>query len=143
MKIRHATSEDVEEMAILWRMMIKEIQPNGEANKAWWIQYQREMMKTNLYCSFVATYQSVMVGFINGLVYPDAVTGDLIGLGQDFYVVPEFRGGKITKLLYRNLIKSGKKRGVKALEFTCFEGQLDMWMNKGYKINKYYVRRAV
>ena len=141
--IRQGTPDDIEEMAILWRMMIKEILPGSDIQKNWWIKYQAEMMKTDLYRAYVAFYENVMVGFVCGMIYPDATTGKTIGFGQDFYVVPEFRDENISKLLYRKIVVEGKKKGMEAVEMTCFEGQLGLWQKKGFDIHKYHMRRVV
>lgn len=141
--IREATEEDVIEMAILWRMMVKELRPRSEMNDKWWVNYQKEMMKTDMYCAFVAFYEDVMIGFISGVAYPDPMAGCLIGSGQDFYMVPEFRNEKIAMSLYSKLVKKGKERGVEFMEMVCFKDQLKMWTSKGYGIYKYHVRRAV
>ena len=143
MKIREATIDDIGDMALLWRMMIKEIKPESKPNMQWWLAFQKEMMEANIYGSYVATIEGVMVGFICGIIYPDSITGDLVGFGQEFYVMPEFRDSRASKLLYRSLIRMAKEKGANTLEMSCFEGQLELWQSKGFDIHKYHVRRKI
>lgn len=123
--------------------MVKEIKPEANINKDWWIQYQKEIMKTNIYYAFVAVCEDVIVGFITGIVYPDPIDGCLVGLGQEFYIVPEFRKSGISEILYKELLASGKAHGAKFEEMISFEGQLKAWQGKGYNVHKYHLRRAV
>jgi GNAT superfamily N-acetyltransferase len=144
MTVREATEDDLETMAILWRMMVKEISPeSSEMNAEWWMQYQREMIKTSTYRAYVAFCQDVMVGYIVGLLYPDAIAGKMIAFGHDFYIMPEFRSKQLSSILYGKLVRLGKHRGAEVIEMSCFEGQLEMWGKKGYKVERYLMRRSI
>jgi GNAT superfamily N-acetyltransferase len=141
--VRDATEDDLETMAILWRMMIKEISPDNDMNVEWWMQYQKDMIKTSIYKAYVAFYQDVMVGYIVGLLYPDAVEGKVVAFGHDFYIMPEFRDKKLAAILYGKLVRLGKSRGAEIIEMSCFEGQLEMWGKKGYEVERYLMRREI
>lgn len=143
MKIREATIDDIDDMSILWRMMIQEISPDTKPSLEWWIDMQKGMMENNIYGAYVVTIEGVMIGFICGMMYPDSISQKLVGFGQDFYVMPDFREGRAPRLLYRGLMKMAKEKGAEYLEMTCFEGQLDLWQSKGFDIYKYHVRRAI
>jgi GNAT superfamily N-acetyltransferase len=141
--VRIASEGDLDDMSILWRMMLKECRPGLSMNKEWWMKSQAGLMKTDIYCSYVAVCDSVIVGFIVGLLYPDAATGKMIAFGQEFYVVPEYRSSSIARRLYGKLVRKGKEVGAHMIEMSCFEGQLEMWQGKGYNIHTYQIRRAI
>lgn len=143
MTVKEATIEDLPEMAILWRMMVKEIGGHSKMRKDWWIKYQEKMMNTDIYQAYVAFCDDVMVGFIVGMLYPDATSGKMVAFGQEVYIVPGFRNKRLSSLLYGKLVRLGKKRGAEVIEMACFGGQLEMWENKGYNVHNYTIRRAI
>lgn len=143
MIIREAKVEDLKTMVILWRMMVKEIRPDSEMNSEWWLKFQKELMGTEVHRAYVAIECGEMVGYIIGMIYPDALTGKMVAFGQDFYVMPEFRNNKVVGNMYGKLVRLGKEKGAKAIEMLCFENQLEMWENKGYNVYTYHVRREV
>ena len=144
MTVREATHEDLKTMAILWRMMVKEVSPGSEMNMEWWLAYQKEMMPNpNTYRAFVAFSCGEMVGYIVGVLYPDAIEGRMVAFGQEFYIMPEFRDDKLAAILYGRLVRLGKEKGADDIEMTCFDGQLDMWKSKGYHVQKYHIRRSI
>ena len=143
MIIREAKIEDLKTMVILWRMMVKEIRPDSEMNSEWWLKFQKELMGTEVHRAYVAIECGEMVGYIIGMIYPDALTGKMVAFGQDFYIMPEFRKNKVVGNMYGKLVRLGKEKGAKAIEMLCFENQLEMWKNKGYNVHTYHVRREI
>ena len=140
--VRAATIDDLEEMSELWINMMTEINPKPTSNKEWWLNYHREMMKTDVYYAFVA-FDDKMIGYIAGQFYPDATTGELVAFGHDFFILPEYRDTEIASKLYGKLVRTGKAGKADAIEMTCFEGQIELWKSKGYDIQKYHMRRAM
>lgn len=141
--IRDANIEDLPEMSVLWISMLKEINPTGKPNVEWWRENQKEMMKLDIYYPYVAIVDSKIVGFIIGMLYPDPTTGQRVAFGQEFYVLPECRNDKISEGLYGRLVRMGKSLNADCIEMTCFEGQMDFWMNKEYEVQKYCIRRPM
>lgn len=143
MTIREATTEDLNTMGILWRMMVKEINPGAQMNSVWWYKYQEELIGTGIYKAYVAIVCGEMVGYVTGSLYPDAISGDMVAFGQEFYIMPEFRNENLASKLYSKIMKLGKERGASAVEMICYKDQLEMWRKKGYDIQKYHVRRSL
>lgn len=142
MIIREAKIEDLKTMVILWRMMVKEVRPGSEMNPDWWVNFQKELIGTEVYRAYVAIEGGEMVGYVIGMVYPDALTGKMVAFGQDIYIMPEFRNDKVVGRMYGKLVRLGKKRA-KAIEMQCFKDQLAGWLKKGYHIHTYHVRREL
>ncbi|MBW2649054.1 MAG: GNAT family N-acetyltransferase [Deltaproteobacteria bacterium] len=143
MIIREAMTEDLKTMALLWRMMVKEVRPGSEMNTEWWLNFQKELMGTEVYRAYVAIECGEMVGYAVGMIYPDALTGKVVAFGQDIYIMPECRNDKVVGNMYGKLVRLGKEKGAKAIEMLCFESQLEMWKNKGYNVHTYHVRREI
>ena len=141
--IRDAKTDDLPEMAELWVSMLKEINPEGTPNVEWWLENQTEMIKLDIYYPYVAIVEGKMVGFIIGMLYADATTGQRVAFGQDFYVLPEFRNNKISEGLYGKLVRMGKSLNADCIEMTCFDEKMDFWMGKGYSVQKYCIRRPM
>jgi hypothetical protein len=139
--IREAGIDDIEEMGILWRLMMKEIQPEKDVLSKYWEGYQSEMIVTSMYHGLVVFVDDVMVGFVTALIYEDLLTGKKSLFGQDFYLIPELRNSRIARSLYRKMLELGKSQKVEIYEGMCYEGQLEMWKRKGCKVYKYHVRR--
>lgn len=141
--IRDANINDLPEMSGLWVSMLKETNPEGKPNVEWWLECQKEMMTLDTYYLYVATEDKKMVGFITGILYPDATTGERVAFGQEFYVIPERRNDKISEALYGKLVRMGKSLNADCIEMTCFQGQMKFWLNKGYEMQKYCIRRPM
>jgi GNAT superfamily N-acetyltransferase len=71
-----------------------------------------------------------IVGFIDGIIYPEPATGKVHGVGQCFYVMPEYRKTNVGVRLYRAILKIAKEYKVSIIEFTTFNK--DFWLKKGY-----------
>ncbi|MCK5608532.1 GNAT family N-acetyltransferase [Candidatus Pacearchaeota archaeon] len=148
MIIRDATIEDLPEMSGLWVSMLKETNPEVAPNAEWWKQSQKEMMENrdNMgvhYYPYVAIVNDRMVGFIIGILYSDATASQSVALGQDFYVLPEWRNTSISEGLYGKLVRMGKSLNADCIEMTCFKDQLEFWGNSGYSVQKYCIRRPM
>lgn len=148
MIIRDATIEDLPEMSGLWVSMLKETNPEVAPNAEWWKQSQKEMMENrdNMgvhYYPYVAIVNDRMVGFIIGILYSDATASQSVALGQDFYVLPDWRNTSISEGLYGKLVRMGKSLKADCIEMTCFEDQLEFWGNSGYSVQKYCIRRPM
>lgn len=146
--IRDANINDLPEMSGLWVSMLKETSPEVTPNADWWRQNQKEMMGNRAsmglhYYPYVAIEDGKMVGFIIGILYPDPTTDQRVAFGQDFYVLPECRNNKISEALYGRLVRMGKSLNADCIEMTCFEDQMVFWMNKGYEVQKYSIRRPM
>ena len=143
MIVREAKAEDLKIMAILWRMMVKEIRPGTKPNSEWWLNFQKDLIGKDIYSAYVAIVCGEMVGYVVGMLYPDAVTGKMVAFGQDLYIMPEFRDEELAKIMYGKLVRLAKGKKADTIELVCFEGQLEMWKNKGYNIHTYHVRRDI
>ena len=128
--------------------MLKETNPEVTPNAEWWRQNQKEMMENRVsfgvhYYPYIAIVDKKIVGFIIGILYSDATTSQSVALGQDFYIMPEWRNKLIPDGLYGKLVRMGKSLNADCIEMTCFEDQLEFWGNRGYGVQKYCIRRPM
>lgn len=141
--ITRATIDDLDEMSVLWSLMVKEINPGTKLNPDWWVELQKDIIELNHCRAYIAKINNLIVGYILGMLLPDAMSGQIVAFGQEFYIMPEFRDSSMASGLYSRLVKDGKKNGAEVIEMICFKDQLQMWEAKGYEVCKYHIRRAL
>lgn len=139
--IRLGTHEDVVFIAYLWEQMVKESMPEYTPNRLWWENMCRNLLSTGIYWIVVAESKGLIVGFIDGFVYPEPSTGMTHLVGQHFYLLPEYRKSGLGGRLYRTLMKIGKEKGAQKQEFFCFCADQNRWAKKGFQPIRTMMRR--
>jgi GNAT superfamily N-acetyltransferase len=143
MIIRRGTEHDVLKVSRLWLKMVEELAPDFTPNVVWFRNHAHKFLKTGDYAIFVAEEGGKIVGFIDFFIFPEPSTGKIHGVGQHFYVSPEYRGNCISGQLYKKTVDTMKKVGCQALELFCMDNEKRIWTKKGYKPVRTMVRRYI
>jgi len=141
--IRYARPHDVEEIASLWERMVKELKPDYAPNVSWWVGMARTLLKSEAYYALTAVDDETgrIIGFLDGFLYPEPSTGKLHGVGQHFFLIPEYRKTSIAGRLYREAVRKARAAGATVLEFFCFPAEQPFWESKGYAPVRMIMRR--
>lgn len=123
--------------------MVRELAPEYTPNVEWWREHAKRFLSAGTYQAFVAEDGGRIVGFLDGFIFPEPSTGKLHGVGQHFYVLPEYRGTSAAGLLYRHLLKTARESGCQVIELFCFDREKSFWLKKGYKPVRSMVRREI
>ena len=137
--IRLATTEDVKEISALWEKMVLSMRPEWEPRRDIWEAMCVAMLDSGYYSILVAEKDNKIVGFVDGLVTPEPASGKIHGVGQHFFIVPEYRG-MLGGELYREIVSLALKKGAEVLEFFCFPEELTFWQRHGYQAGRIMVR---
>jgi GNAT superfamily N-acetyltransferase len=113
--IRKATVKDISAMALLWRALVLEENPDAKPDLYRWCRVQEDLFKNKMYYVYVAEEDGKVVGFNNGLFLYDMETNQPYVEGGNFYVLPEYRKGPCGMRLHRNSLKVVKGLGAKYL----------------------------
>ena len=146
MKIRLAIKDDAPKVSALWEMMVNEMRPEWTPNRQWWEKMFIALLDTPLVQYTVVVAEEAggnLVGFIDGLILPEPSTGKIHGVGQNFYIMPEYSNSTIAGRLYANIISVALKGGVQILEFFCFPDGIKFWNKRGYGLTRCMMRREV
>lgn len=145
MIVRKATPDDIERVSILWEQMVKEMRPDFTPNRQWWMQMCQSFMSNGFieYELIVAEDNDKIIGFIDGMMFPEPSTGKVHGTGQHFYILPEYRKTMVAAKLYRQIISIAIKKGIDAVEFFCFPESIKFWKKRGYNLTRCMMRRTV
>ncbi len=140
--IRLGNKKDVEQISKLWFQMVNELRPDWKPNINWWKKmcYALLDMK-DFYSIAVAEIKGEIVGFMDGLAFPEPSTGKLHGVAQHFYILPKYRKSNVALKLYRYVLRLAQERKVEIFEFFCFSDNKDFWSKKGYKEIRTMMRR--
>jgi GNAT superfamily N-acetyltransferase len=140
--IRYAAPHDVEEIASLWERMVKELKPEYAPNAGWWVGMAKALLNTEAYHAVTAVDDQTgrIIGFLDGFIYPNPLTGAIHGVGQHFYVLPEYRKTPVAARLYREALKKAKAKGSKIIEFLT---DATTWQRKGYVTQGFMVGRTI
>ena len=145
MIIRTATKEDAYKVSCLWEQMVNESRPKFTPNREWWEKMFVSLMDTPIlqYNVVVAEYEGAIVGFIDGLIFPEPSTGKIHGVGKHFFVLPEHRKSTIAGRLYVDIVGIALKSGAEVLEFFCFPKGINFWEKRGYGLSQCMMQREV
>jgi len=143
--IREATKDDVENISILWEMMVNEMRPELTPNKNWWASMCKSFLaqETTGYKIVVAQKEDEIIGFVDGFIFPEPSTGKIHGVGQHFFILPEYRKGSAAAGLYKTIVSIAIKKGAEVLEFFCFPEGMKFWGKRGYKLTRCMMRREI
>lgn len=139
--IRAGGIDDIEAVSKLWAQMVVELAPDYSPRIDWWCEMAYRLFSTGVYCQFVAEEDGIIIGFIDGLVYPEPATGRMHGVGQHLYVIPAMRNTSVASRLYRRAMKEASKKSIDIVEFFCFDSEQQMWAKKGYRPVRTLMRR--
>ena len=84
-----------------------------------------------------------IVGFIDGLAFPEPSTGMMHGVGQHMYISPEYRNTSVALKIYRRIMQVARHFKVKNWEFFCAADNTELWTKKGYIPQRIMMRRRV
>lgn len=143
MIIRRGQIGDVLKVSRLWLKMVNELAPDYTPNVEWWRSHAEQFLKNGNYSMFVAEEGGKLVGFLDFFLFYEPSTGKLHGIGQHFYVIPEYRGNCVSGKLYRNTVKAMKEKGCKVMELFCFDNEKTMWEKKGFVLKRMLLRREL
>jgi GNAT superfamily N-acetyltransferase len=136
-------SNRIKDISNLWLALVKELAPDYTPNRDWWCDMAENLIKTDVYHILAYESGSKLIGFIDFFIYPEPSTGKIHGVGQHFYVLPEYRYTGISGKLYRSAIKYGKDHGAEMMEFCCFYADINKWQRKGYIPLRAIMRRSI
>jgi len=139
--IREATPVDIPAISALWEQMVREMRPGWTPRRDIWEEMCRTLMDQPFYTVLVAEGNGI-VGFADGMIFIEPSTGQVHGVGQHFYVIPEQRGF-VGGILYREIVSRALAGGAKVLEFFCFPEELSLWGRHGYQPARAMVRLNV
>lgn len=140
--IRMATKEDVGNISLLWEKMVLSMRPGWQPSREVWEGMCIAMMDSGFYSVLVVEKDKNIVGFADGMMFPEPSTGKMHGVGQHFFILPEYRG-MLGGELYREIISLALEKGAEVLEFFCFPEELPFWNRHGYQPARIMVRRYV
>ena len=143
MVIRKGNKNDILKVSRLWLQMVNELSPKFTPNVQMFRAHCEKFMSNGNYEMFVADEGGRIVGFLDFFLFPEPSDGKLHGVGQHFYVIPEYRGNCVSGKLYKNTIRTMKERGCAVRELCCFENEKQGWIKKGYEPLRSIVRRDI
>ena len=143
MIIRHATKDDAYEVSLLWEKMVKEMRPEFTPNRGWWEKMMIALIEspTVQYTVIVAERQGEIIGFIDGLIFPEPSTGKIHGVGQHFFILPKYRHSSIAGRLYGSIVGHALKKKAEVLEFFCSPENIQFWNKRGYGLMRCVMRK--
>lgn len=140
--IRLATKKDIKDVSVLWEKMVLSMRPDWNPNKDLWETMCNTLMDSGFYSILVAESENSIIGFIDGMIFTEPSTGKTHGVGQHFFILPEYRG-RVGGELYREMVSLALKKGAEVLEFFCFPEELPFWRRHGYQPARVMVRSYV
>lgn len=139
MKIRQATSKDILQVSLLWLKMVRELTPYNTPNIEWWKSREHYLMCMENYMMYVAEDDGKLIGFIDQMVCPEPSNSKIIGIGQTFYVLPEYRNSNVAGRLWKKFIRHFKEKGAQEIEVICADEQKPLWERHGFRFKYNYM----
>jgi ribosomal protein S18 acetylase RimI-like enzyme len=144
--IRAATSSDVPKVATLQQEFIIEHQKlyddtfyalHPAASKEW-SSWALKKIQTNELGLFIAVENDTIIGYISGYIETRAPIYKLLTIGyiSNMYVLPNFRGKKISSKLHHALLQWFKEKNVAHIELNVdarATATIATWQHLGYK----------
>jgi len=142
--VRRGDIDDLEAVSGLWLEMVHELAPDYEPRVDWWRGMAEGLFGTGVYRLYVAeSLAGRIVGFIDGILYPEPATGLLHAVGQHFYVLPGYRRTSIAGRLYKAAMKAARSEDVDNIEMFCFNRAQTFWSKRGFSSVRSLMRRRV
>lgn len=142
-QIRNSKEEELDQIAVLWGTLMKELEPKAVPDVEFYMKSRAALMKQPhwLMLSAVLPEDGEVIGFVEGLVYYDAVFSKNIGSVSCVYVLPEYRKTLVSKALYKTLYQIADQAGVTTVEIVCSESEQFKWKKKGFNHPRVVLRR--
>ena len=117
----------------LWLELIREFCPKYAPNVEWWLLECNVLFKMENFKVFVVRDDDErIVGFCTVLVYNDPATGERIGAGREFYVMPEYRKTRMAYRLMKDSEGYARKMGATLFEMYVVSDRMKFWFKRGY-----------
>jgi len=117
----------------MWKQMVLEKRPDWNPRPDWWMEISYNLFISGLYTQLIAYDDTTPVGFMDFFVMPEPSTGEIHGVGQHLYVIPEARGKFVAGRLIREAKKIAGKKGVTVVDLFTFSDEVDQWAKCGYR----------
>jgi GNAT superfamily N-acetyltransferase len=143
LNIRLATDADIPKVAFLWKRMNKEFEPDNISRLDWWVTQTRELLKTRTYYLFVAEEGEDFLGYVNFIVIDEPSDGKRHAIGQQLYVIPEYRNTPLAGRLWKAAYTAAKKAEAQMMDTTAYNGTRPFWEKRGFTLYCYYLRKEV
>jgi len=141
--MEYSFDKDIEDIAPLWLLMVNEVDPEATPNIDWWLDLTSRLKRSGNYVVITAEKDNKIVGFCDGLIFNDPLSGKKTGMGQHFYILPEYRETATAEKLYRDCDAKLIEIGAKAIELQCYKEKERFWTKAGYKPIRIIMRRSV
>lgn len=139
--IRFAKKEELEAVSLLWEVMVKEKNPDADRNL--WLKMTETVFDSDMYFLMIAIEGEKIIGFIDCMDFMEPTTGKKHGVGQSFYIMPEYRDTTVAGLLWNSMFAHAQDTGVQTLELACYPDMMRFWSRRGFKTEKIIMRRNV
>lgn len=145
MKIRLANKEDVQSVATLWLLLIEETYPEETPSvKEFFRQTFILMDHDPGYSMLVAENDDgSIIGFVDGMIYDDPLTGLVCGRGRHMYVLPQYRSTAAGIMLFRAQEQYGLERGVRVMKVNCIPSIVPLYEKLGYKPIEFLMSKKI
>ena len=141
--IRTATEEELPKVARLWLKMVQELKSEWVPNTEKWLESRVLLLASQMYYIVVADINGEFVGFLDGMAYADPERNQTVGLAVNFYLKSEYRHQGLMPLMYADMLKIAKEKGVDVIECQCHPDMLGYWEDFGFKQEKYVLRMVI
>ena len=141
--MEYSFDRDIKDIAPLWLLMVNEVDPEATPNIDWWFGLTKTLKESDNYVVITAEKDGKIIGFCDGLLFNDPLSGKKTGMGQHFYVLPEYRETAIAEKLYKDCDSKLIEMGAEAIELQCYKEKERFWGRAGYESIRTIMRRTV
>lgn len=141
--MEYSFDEDIKDITPLWLSMVNEVDPEATPNIDWWLELTKNLKESGNYIVIAAKENGKIIGFCDGLLFNDPLSGKRTGMGQHFYVLPEYRETTIAENLYRDCDSKLIEMGAETIELQCYKEKERFWKRAGYEPIRIIMRRLV
>lgn len=142
MIIRRVEMNDLDMLADLWLKMTKEFEPQNAPNIIWWKEQHYFLMNLDTYFQFVAEQDGQLIGMVDFMLLQEPSDGKIHAIGQQLYVLPEYRKTSIAGRLWKTASKAAKKTA-QVWDTTAYSETKSFWEKRGFKFYCYTLRKEV
>lgn len=126
----------------LWVKMVKELGLGETPNSEWFVDQMSILHELERFVVVVAVKDGETIGFCNVLLTDDPATGKVIGYGMHLYMLPEYRGGVETDVMFRKMEALSYEKGAEIIRVQCYSEMKRFWERQGFKQHQFVMERG-
>jgi GNAT superfamily N-acetyltransferase len=141
--VRYGNENDIPICGEFWKALVQEEYPFTNPDVTTWCSQFGNTIKNERNRVFIGEYDGKIVGFLSGMWFKDLGFGDKVGMGEFFYILPEYRKKGVGKAIHEKYKTVCKELGLSRVVRQIKPEKAQYLVDKGQKIISVIIEQEI